>query len=123
MQPTTFLAEACATDDQLRHVGNVSKLQHVAIDQVGPVVLANLVLQHGDSAGGSAQTAVGANDAHVVPHEATYLVPVLRHDDCLVARDRFADVPVRHIGGCHFGHRLESPLSSDRGAVTVDQAF
>jgi len=50
MQPTTFFARACATDDQLGHVRNVSQLQHVAIDQVRPVVLANLFLQHRDAA-------------------------------------------------------------------------
>ena len=50
MQATALFARACATDDQLGHVGDVSELQHVAIDEVRPVVLANLLLQHRDAA-------------------------------------------------------------------------
>ena len=47
-----------ALDDELRHCSNIPQLQKVSTYRILPVILVNLLLQKGDSAGGPTQTKV-----------------------------------------------------------------
>ena len=59
------------------------------------VVLVHLLLQQVDAPLRSLQTLVGAHDAHVVPHEAAQLLPVVGDHHVLIGIHHLALVPVR----------------------------
>ena len=68
----------------------------------------------GDAVGSALQPLVGAHDAHIVPHEAAQLVPVVRYDDGLVGVLHAAVVPRGH-GGQFCGRRCCNGLSGGAG--------
>src|SRR5690242_3682808 len=96
VQPAALLPVARAGNDELGDGREVAELDEVAGEEEVPVVLADLVMQETDPLSGAREPALAAHDADVVPHEASDLVPVLRHDDGLVAVDRGARIPRSH---------------------------
>ena len=95
MQAAAFVAQHGAADDEVGGHHQVSQLDEVTRYPETGVVLVDLVVQQLDAMLGAGQALVGAHDAHVVPHEAAQLIPVVRDDDFLVGIGDSAGVPLR----------------------------
>jgi hypothetical protein len=93
MQAAAFVAGLRRAHDQLGHLHQVAQFQQVARDVEVRVELLDLGLQQRDAVARALQPLVGAHDAHVVPHEAAQLVPVVRDDHRLVGVGDAAVVP------------------------------
>src|SRR5215467_10822063 len=98
VQAAALLPAAGAGDDELGNGRDVAQLDQVAGEEEVPVVLADLVLEESDPLPRPGEPPLAAHDPDVVPHETANLVPVLRHDDRLVAVDGVSGVPGAHVG-------------------------
>ena len=98
MQAAALAPRLRRAHDELGHLHQVAQLQQVARDMEVGVELVDLGGQQRDAVGRALQPLVGAHDAHVVPHEAAQLVPVVRDDHGLVGIGHAAVVPRRQRG-------------------------
>ena len=121
MQPAALLALLRAGDDEPRHVGQIAQLEEVARHQVAPVVLLDLADEVVEPVLRPRQPLVGADDADVVPHEVSDLLPVLLDDDALVGRNGAARIPVGRAGRRR--GLLGDLARRVRGALAEDHAF
>ena len=84
MQASAFPALQGTGDNQVRYLEQVSEFQQAGIDREIPVVFVDL-LGEGRNPGSSAFEPLRRPDnAHLIPHRPTQLVPVVRDDHPLI---------------------------------------
>ena len=95
MQSAALFAAEGAVDDQGGDGDQIAQFEEVGGNFEIPVKFLNLLLQVAQTCGGALQAFVGADNADVVPHEATDLIPVV------VDHHEFIDIG--HAAGAPFG--------------------
>ena len=95
MKTTAFASIQRAANDQLRHLGEVAQFQQARGDAEAAVVVVNFAPQQFDAVQRAFQALGGADDADIVPHEASQLLPVVRDDHFLVRIRNAGFVPAR----------------------------
>src|SRR5687767_7531856 len=70
VQAAALAAAGGRRDDEPGHGRDVTELEQVAVDQVLPVVLADLFLEQRDAPRRAPQALIAAHDTDVVPHRA-----------------------------------------------------
>src|SRR5690606_28774969 len=84
MQATAFLVFNGGAYNQLRYGGEVAQFDEVVADFVIAVVIGNFFLQQFNAVRRAFEAFVSADDAYIVPHESTQLVPVVRNNHILI---------------------------------------
>ena len=95
VQAAAFLAREGGAHDELGGDHEVAQLDQVVGDAEVGVELVDLALQQLDAVQRALEALVGAHDAHVAPHRAAQLVPVVRDHHFLVGVRDAAFVPRR----------------------------
>ncbi len=103
------------------HIHQIAQLQQVIADRKVAVILNDLVAEQINAAPGALQAFIGANDTHIIPHEAAQLLPVVGHHHRLVGLLDPAGVPGWHIR--RRWHPGQSRLDIRRRLGGEDQAF
>src|SRR5690606_36033804 len=120
---SALLARSRAADHELGDGLNVPQLEQIASDEILPVVFSDLVLEQGDASSGPLQAVVAADDADVVPHEATNLVPVLGDDDGFVGRDSSSHLPLWNVREGLGSQLRDLGLQLGRSLLGEDETF
>src|SRR6266496_662833 len=95
MQTPRLLPQERAFDNQLSHQRQVAQFDQVRCDLVVPVESVDLCLQILNASTSAQETLVRADDAHIVPHAAPNLFPVVRNNDEFVSISSIACLPGR----------------------------
>ena len=125
MEAAAFFAEQGGVHDQGGHGGQVAEFEEVGGQLVAPVKLGDFPLQIAQPGGGALEAFVGADDAHVVPHQPADFVPVVVDNHQLIHGHGVAagpggerEVVERGVGG---GRRLAG--DGRAAAVGEDAGF
>jgi hypothetical protein len=94
VEAAAFLALKGAADDQVGCHDEVAQLDQVVADTEIAVELVDFTSQQADPVLRPLQALVGADDAHVIPHEAAQLFPVVGDHDRFVGVGHAAFVPL-----------------------------
>ena len=87
------MAKLCGLHDQIRHLQQIAQFQQVPTHMEVGVVLLYFGVQQCNAVCRALQPLVDAHDAHVVPHEATQFIPVVRDQHRLIDVSHLAVVP------------------------------
>ena len=97
------MASAGALDDEVCHLNQVAQLEQIPTHMKMRIELLDFSLQQGNAVGRAFQAFVGANNANVIPHKASQLIPVVGNHDRLIGIGDAAVIPGRKCEqGCRF---------------------
>ena len=117
MQSAAFMARQRALHDQIGGLHQIAQFEQIGRDMEIAVILADFLVQQTNPVLRALQAFGGAHDAHIVPHEAAQLVPVVRDDHQFIRIAHPAVVPVRqHLqrGGIALQDVIGSNLGEDQ---------
>ena len=99
MESSAFVSSQSAIDDQACDCAKVSQFQEVCGDREVPIKFLYLALKIAQPGACAEQSFLGADDSHVVPHEAAEFIPIVIDDDDFIDILGVARTPFREIKG------------------------